>query len=525
MIKINQFLKITPLVGLTALCLAFTACTYEEEDLFEQSAAQRLNASAKEYRELLTSSQYGWAMEYWPNNGTMGGYVFTAKFAEDGSVEMCSEEDITYDGKTYTPGDAFTSNYSVKSEQGTILTFDSYNPLFHKFSEPQGSSNVSGYNSDYEFVFMRTSENQDTVYFRGKKYGQEMALTRLGESAGKYMKRITAFNGLYLVGIHKMIVGTEEYRIAFHPKANSNTKSFIVFTSNNSYSWFPNIQTGTDISVSDNHITLHDEITLPDGTIIKSFKIEDNQIISEDGKAYIPIPSLFEQITNPKYPWYIPIRQTVDASNYHYLVTDDMCEMSPVLYELFRESDANYDPNSDIIMQVTNSISLFKDMGFYPATIKNFQGNDYVIDYQYSYYNAVTNQGVSEIYYPVYSNGISFLYAIDSFFFFEVTFGCNLRVNVKQESNNLISFESLGYRHDDIMGNFATCDYDNPDNNIYPTPLKFFSAIVDNSPYRIEPNTQPFTTKIKFISTVDSNIWFYLELKNSIMTPGWLTWV
>lgn len=146
------------------LCVGFASCSHEEDDLFGESAAQRLNKSVDKYQKLLTSSENGWVMEFLPSDGSYGGFIYTAKFGDE-DVSMASDLTLYSDTEEWPAGTVLSSKYSVKAEQGVILTFDTYNLLFHFFSEPQGSSDVDGYESDYEFTFLKTSEDQDTIIF------------------------------------------------------------------------------------------------------------------------------------------------------------------------------------------------------------------------------------------------------------------------------------------------------------------------------------------------------------------------
>ena len=444
MIKINQSLRIILLVGLMALA-ALTACTYEEEDLFDQSAAQRLNASAKEYRDLLVSSQYGWAMEFWPNNGTMGGYVFTVKFAEDGSVEMCSEEDITYDGKTYEPGDAFTSNYSVKSEQGTILTFDSYNPLFHKFSEPQGSSNVSGYNSDYEFVFMRTSENRDTVYFRGKKYGQEMAMTRLGESAGKYMdESLTVL--LASMSIDKLIINNIEYPVSVNSRHLSITDS----ENDTTYSCL--------LSHNNQEIIFRENIVLA-GENLKSFMF-DKQSSSFINSKGIKLRFLSNLEMLNSLHWDIDIRI-------------DRAEMSDYMFNLFKDH--------------------FRQPFMIPSA-------------PFYTFLSVSLQNLSQVY--IWAENIDLeqcLFASDLFNFFVQGVCVNAYgIKIIEVSNNIYNFIITGNKEQKKHWS----KYTDTDSSIYYYYERFLNAFEENSPYHISFDREVAATSAKFVSVDNPNVWF-----------------
>ena len=494
------------LIVLTGGMALLSSCTYEEEDLFDQSAAQRLNASVKDYRELLTSSQYGWVMEYWPNNGTMGGYVFTAKFSENGDVEMCGEEDITYDGKTYTPGDAFTSNYSVKSEQGTILTFDTYNPLFHRFSEPQGSSNVSGYNSDYEFVFLRASENQDTIVLRGKKYGQEMTMTRLEESAGKYMEEVRITRDICeILNLNTMSIGGITYPISI------NNRIFTIYDVNND-----NQKITSKVWYKRFAINLFDEIVL-NGDTLKTLSLSNDykKIISPNG-AFIEIPSLEDQLIHAKYPWLFQIAMKIDDTRAHYVVLEDRVEMSDRLYKCFRQVYSGYDPDNDVNMQVFLDISITSDKGFFATSLKNYEENSHdAIGYEIVEVGSTPN---TTMILPIFSRHPVIRIEFLSYFLFITTFGYNYRFSLDFLTDDTIALMGLGFT-DVPKQNFARLDFDENEyilsrigqdgcGDVRP----FLNTIFDNSPYHIECDNQQCAKKIKFTSMKDSDIWFNLAL-------------
>jgi len=60
-----------------------------------------------------------------------------------------------------------------------VLTFDTHNELMHKFATPTSSS-IDGEQGDYEFVIQKTTN--DSIYLRGKKWGNKMVMTRMPES-------------------------------------------------------------------------------------------------------------------------------------------------------------------------------------------------------------------------------------------------------------------------------------------------------------------------------------------------------
>lgn len=199
----------------------FNSCVSEEEDLFDKSAAERMNEALTKYKAILQDDPQGWVMEFYPSDRSMGGYTYTAKF-DNGKVDMTSELSLnSSSGDKWPAGTVVTSYYRVISEQSALLTFDTYNLLFHFFSEPRGSSDVDGYASDYEFVFMEVSE--DRIVLKGKKYGNKMVMTKLTESAGSYMQRYWICRKNICCASHEMIVAGKEYTISMVGKLLSYT--------------------------------------------------------------------------------------------------------------------------------------------------------------------------------------------------------------------------------------------------------------------------------------------------------------
>ena len=112
------------LCNLACIC----SCVNEEADLFDSSAAQRLNQAVTEYTDLLENSENGWIMDYYPSDGSLGGYTLTVVF-KNGKSAIASEISYANDsGESWPAGTEVTSLYQVKAEQEVILTFDSIHP-------------------------------------------------------------------------------------------------------------------------------------------------------------------------------------------------------------------------------------------------------------------------------------------------------------------------------------------------------------------------------------------------------------
>lgn len=170
-------------------CLAatvfFSACTNEEDDLFDASSAQRADAAIEADIKILTGAANGWVMEYFPEaQQYYGGYSVLLKFGTDGKVTAASE---IYDGSDVT-----TSLYSVKQSAGIVLSFDTYNEIFHFFSDPSDPSGLGGtaygLEGDYDFLILEATAEKVTL--KGKKTGGTAVMTPMQGNWEEYITEL-----------------------------------------------------------------------------------------------------------------------------------------------------------------------------------------------------------------------------------------------------------------------------------------------------------------------------------------------
>jgi hypothetical protein len=278
------------------IATVFVSCSIEEDDLFDKSAAARLNESVEKYQKLLESSSNGWVMEFLPSDGQYGGYVYTAKF-NAGNVDMAGEVSLSNSstGESWTPGTVVSSKYEVKSEQSVILTFNTYNTIFHFFSEPRGSSDTDGYESDYEFVFMRTSADEDTIYLRGKKYDNELRMYKLNTDISSYVKDVVVTEeNVTQVNRDALVIGGKSYPINIEDKVMTITD-------------IDSDSVAVDIPMmfTDKGFRLYTPVVL-NGTTYENFVYDAStgEVKSADGTAKILLPSASDQFFKSKYGWY-----------------------------------------------------------------------------------------------------------------------------------------------------------------------------------------------------------------------------
>lgn len=302
--------------------LLFSACAHEEDDLFPESAAQRINHSVAEWKQVLADDPNGWVMEYLPADGSYGGYLFTVKL--NGTEAVIGTVDVTFksnDG-SYPPGTEETSKYSVKAEQGVILSFDTYSQFFHFFSEPRGSSAPDGYQGDYEFVLNTTSADGDTVYMKGKKYGNDIRMYKLkGMSTEDFVDRIVSVrNGLFATSFSGLQAGDSTYQVTIG-------RNMVVTDSVTS------AITSVPVFFTTTGFHMYSPLTL-NGKSFQDFHGDNSResLVAEDNDVYMKVgKSVKEQIEKPKgygeygvthYGWYFDVSQ-MDAESkemYEYIL-------------------------------------------------------------------------------------------------------------------------------------------------------------------------------------------------------------
>lgn len=153
------------------MMLSLAACAPSEvDDLFGDSPAVRMNDAIATYEELFQKDGGKWLMQYFASEDEEG-HCFIMTFKGDGSVEISTKND-------YVNGGQFARDISlwgIASDYGPVLSFNTYNTVFHEFSSPQDDG--TGHGGDYEFRIIKAEG--DNVVLRGKKTNIEIIMTHL----------------------------------------------------------------------------------------------------------------------------------------------------------------------------------------------------------------------------------------------------------------------------------------------------------------------------------------------------------
>lgn len=193
--KINKIL----IFGLAALATAsLSSCLKDQEDLFDEPASTRMQNYLSKAKSTLENSEYGWAFDYYPDRDhSYGGFAYTVKFS-DTSATVGTEiaADIS---------EQITSLYKMGTDNGPILSFDTYNVFMHFFATPS-SSHYEAYDGDFEFVIDDIQD--DVVRVHGKRSLNKMSFHKLKKNYLEYLNGVSEMrNYLIFPGLQGTIDG------------------------------------------------------------------------------------------------------------------------------------------------------------------------------------------------------------------------------------------------------------------------------------------------------------------------------
>lgn len=172
--------KISYLFALLVSFIAFNACTSDVDNYFPESAPERASKTVAEVKKILQEAPNGWRMEYY-GDMIYGGYNVLCQFKGD-SVQIASEKA----GKNHEAGldasgnlitETSLAHYSVNQSMGVVISFDTFNKLFHYFADPKNEDYGeagTGFGGDFEFRVLKYSP--DSIQLQGLKHGDRIML-------------------------------------------------------------------------------------------------------------------------------------------------------------------------------------------------------------------------------------------------------------------------------------------------------------------------------------------------------------
>lgn len=282
------------------LTLSLAACAPSEvDDIFDESPAVRLDKAIKNYTELLKSNGGRWNMKYFAN-GDEGGYNFMMLF-KNGSVEISGKNaylELVY-GSSFMKVESL---WEVVADYGPVLTFNTYNEVFHLFSDPDPDG--TGLGGDYEFIIMEASE--DRIVLRGKKTGITAVMDRITDNVAdeEFFAEVDALQSasfsslvdtLYVTtstGYQFATIGHYEEVWTFFPAAGNRADNLIDYPESMNSMCTRN---GIRFMEPLNFFTEYD----PEAFVPQEFTVqEDGSLLAEDGVTRITAGPLVRWFAN-----------------------------------------------------------------------------------------------------------------------------------------------------------------------------------------------------------------------------------
>lgn len=186
----NNRLLALCLTGL--LALGAQSCLKSYVEYFDESSAERLAKYLADLDEMLGSEQYGWRMEYYIGNedGEFGGINLALKFdSEKGEVTAMSEEDKTA---------SYTSHYVLMTDSGPVLSFDTHNPILHKYGTASAEY-YEGRGGDFQFFVIGYDKEQKGILLKGKRNGKFCMMYPLTEPLEQFNARMYEYSRNFYV--------------------------------------------------------------------------------------------------------------------------------------------------------------------------------------------------------------------------------------------------------------------------------------------------------------------------------------
>lgn len=282
---------------LLAAGLLSTSCVNEEEDLFDKSAAERLNEIKTVYSARLEAQPAGWAMQYYPTDDAEvpygNGYLILCDFNPDHSVRIAMRNAFT--GGAYKEE---TSIWEIITDNGPVLSFNTYNSLFHIFSSPEDVASTdddetgTGIGGDYEFVVVDAPEDASYMMLKGKKRGTYNLLTPLEEGTDfeEYLTDVNKFTGTMFSADapNRLYMWMNDKAYGFDEA--STTIPLVYEDGLDPVVWGERHHFLMTKRYDDYYLRFRDAITLDDGSTVQDFHYDpalDRFVSTENSDVYI----------------------------------------------------------------------------------------------------------------------------------------------------------------------------------------------------------------------------------------------
>ena len=190
-------LKLISILATVAFAV-LPACQQLEPDAFDKPSSARMSDFLEDIRATLAAEQYGWTMDYFPGS-KYAGVTYALKFTNQ-EVTACLET---------APTVTETSSYALKTDDGAVLSFDTYNTVLHAYATPD-QKNYQAKGGDFEFEISSFDKEKKEIVLIGKRSRNHCTLRPLTKPAEEYFAGVKEFeNSLAIPAAAATVDGKE----------------------------------------------------------------------------------------------------------------------------------------------------------------------------------------------------------------------------------------------------------------------------------------------------------------------------
>lgn len=325
MIRIN--INKAVLAILATLTLT-TSCKFEEDKLFNEDAAQRVDSTNDAIKQILvngsTGENHGWVMQYFVtgvDEDRFEGFNILARFSASGAVTLAGDHRYIRNGNAnkYTE---YTSVYEMLREKGPVLAFNTWNDLLTVFADPVDPSKApgqliddgEGMAGDHNFLVM--SHNENEIRLRGERHYANSRMVRCDRPWKQYLEDTKAFKNRVAnstIPNHYVIAGYDTLYFVSLYKGTPDLRKGIT----------SNVSTAHSVVFSPNGFHLQDTAKIGDIAFQDAVLSADGKILEAVGGAVkiIPcwdhyinaLPTAWDMSTNTLTAEQLSLIQQIDA--------------------------------------------------------------------------------------------------------------------------------------------------------------------------------------------------------------------
>lgn len=150
-----KFTKSLAILLAAAAMLSLSSCLKEQADVFDTPSSQRMQDYLENVRTILQEPENGWALSYYPGSSSATCYM---------GVKFAAQQVTAYSQDA--PNEAVTSSYKLTTDDGAVLSFDTYNSVLHYYATAS-ADHYQARGGDFEFDIV--SYSKERIVLKGKR--------------------------------------------------------------------------------------------------------------------------------------------------------------------------------------------------------------------------------------------------------------------------------------------------------------------------------------------------------------------